>query len=103
MNHPACLSFSNAGCCLPVLNDLISKAGLCLVFVLYDQGYLAVSISNLVAALAALRLPADPVGMQSVPSVVVTNALRIAVTDNFVDCSVPLASISQNDQPELSQ
>ncbi len=57
----------------------------------------------LIAALAALPLSADPVGVQSVPSVIVTNDLRIAVTDNFIDCSARLASISRDNQPELGQ
>jgi hypothetical protein len=67
-----------------ITNCPIDQAGHCLVSVLRDQSYLAVSPAEQVAALAAFRLPPQAVGSTLAPSVVVTDDMRIALCNDII-------------------
>jgi len=84
-----------------LLNGPIDQAGLRLVSVLRDQNYLAVSSVEQIAALAAFRSPAADVILPSVPPLVVTDDMLIALADDIIERTDRLARISEDDQPEL--
>ncbi len=89
-------------CLLSALhNGPIDQAGLRLVSVLRDQNYLAVSSVEQIAALAAFRSPAADVILPSVPPLVVTDDMLIALADDIIERTDRLARISEDDQPEL--
>ena len=84
-----------------LLNGPIGQAGTRLVSVLRDQGYLAVSLSDHVAAFSAFRSPPAVLGPALSSSVTVTDDMRIALADDIIDRTARLALISLHDHPEL--
>jgi hypothetical protein len=86
-----------------LLNSPIDQAGLRLESVLRDQNYLAVSPVEQVAALSAFRSSPEAVqvALPLVPSVVVTDDMRIALADDIIERTARLALISEDTQPDL--
>jgi hypothetical protein len=79
----------------------IDQAGLRMVSVIRDQNYLAVFPVEQVAALAAFRSSLEAVALPLVPSVVVTDDMRIALADDIIERTARLALISEDTQPDL--
>jgi hypothetical protein len=89
-----------------LLNGPIDQAGPRLVSVLRDQTYLAVSSAEQIVALAAFHLSPDTGGVQlapsvMVPSVIVTDDMRIALADDIIERTARLALIGQDKNPDL--
>ncbi len=62
-----------------LVNGPIDQAGSRLVSVLHDQGYLAVTPSEFVAALDAFRSPLTPAPVTPMPPLLVTDDMRNAI------------------------
>ena len=84
-----------------LLNGPIQQAGVRLVSVLHDQGYLAVSVSEHVSAFAAFSSPLAAVGVSVPPREVVTDDMQIALADDIIARTVALALIPPFSQSDL--